>query len=110
MLEAQGCTFVTTVYENVQWEGWRWCSRMQVAFETPAAAAVVQSCMCEPASSTLVALAHFLQCLPILMHAGFLEPRAGQAMPAPAPAAEVGSARTPVQSSLTAALTTIGET
>jgi hypothetical protein len=42
--------------------------------------------------------------------AGFLEPRAGQAIPAPAPApAEQSMARTPVQSSLTAALTTIGE-
>lgn len=43
--------------------------------------------------------------------AGFLEPRAGQAIPAAAASAEQPSvARTPVQSSLTVALTTIGET
>lgn len=49
--------------------------------------------------------------------AGFLEPRAGQASPAAAAAplsaaaaADAGVVRPPVQSSLTAALTTIGET
>lgn len=47
----------------------------------------------------------------ILRSTGFLEPQAGRGMPMPAvvAAADVVVARTPVQSSLTAALTTIGE-
>jgi hypothetical protein len=47
----------------------------------------------------------------ILRSTGFLEPQAGRGMPIPAvgAAADVVVARTPVQSSLTAALTTIGE-
>lgn len=46
----------------------------------------------------------------ILRSTGFLEPQAGRVMAVPAGvSADVAVARTPVQSSLTAALTTIGE-
>lgn len=45
----------------------------------------------------------------ILRSTGFLEPQAGAAIPAAQPPADKGLARTSVQSTLTAALTTIGE-